>query len=47
MEFANPHHMDRFLALADKIKTTSRGMITIKRDDTAVSNIKAKDAMVQ
>lgn len=42
--FTNSLHRDRFFALADRIKTSTTGMITIEPDDAVIRMTKAKDA---
>lgn len=42
--FANPRLKDRFLGSANKTQRITRDKTTIELDDTAMSEIKAKDA---
>lgn len=44
VKFADPRHRDRFSASADKIKTITRGEITVEPDDTATNKVNGKDA---
>lgn len=44
VKIASPRRMDRFLASPDGIKTTTRGMFTIRPGDIAASKIKTENA---
>lgn len=43
MDFINPRYRDRPLASDDRIDAITRGVVTIKLNDTAISKLRAKD----